>query len=101
MATLKDLCSVIPQEVLYQQEQYDRQQVMREVARRKAASYQKRLVSLNAEENVFYSCQQRRPVRGKAKNRFSKEEAGTKGAMVMGIRTGKHSVCVCQVKQPY
>lgn len=101
MAQLKDLLSSIPTQVLQEQERYDRQQVMREVARRKAASYARRLEGLNREYHLFEECQVRRPMKGKTKNRFSKEEAGTSGAITMGVRTGRYSVCVCKVQQNY
>lgn len=34
----------------------------------------------------------------KAKNRASKEQAGTIGSSTMGVRTGKYGVVVCKVK---
>ena len=92
MATLKDLCSSIP-------ESLKRDQAMRELNRRKALSYAKRLDSLAQETCVFDRCVQRRPEKGKAKNRFSREEAGTIGNVVVGIRTSWNSVVVCKTRQ--
>ena len=94
MATLRDLCKDVPQAI-------DRMAVERELVRRKNASYLKRMGELRAEENVFGNCQQRRPNKGKAKNRYSREEAGTCGSVTMGIRTGAYSVCVCKTTNNY
>lgn len=94
MATLKDLCSQLPQEIT-------RKAVERELLLRKNASYLKRMGALRSEENVFGKCQQRRPDKGKYRNRYSREEAGTCGAITMGVRTGKYSVCVCKVQDKW
>lgn len=94
MATLKDLCNQIPK-------QLTQKAVMCEVLRRKNASYLKRVGGLRQEENVFGICQQRRPNKGKDKNRFSREEAGTCGFVTMGIRTGAYSVCVCKTQNKW
>ncbi len=92
MATLKDLCSTIP-------ESLKRRQAIREVNRRMALSYAQRMDSLAQEERVFDMCVQRRPEKGKAKNTFSREEAGTIGNVVVGIRTSWNSVVVCKTKK--
>lgn len=94
MATLRDLCKDVPQTI-------DRMAVERELLRRKNASFLKRIGALCAEERVFDRCQTRRPNKGKAKNRFSREEAGTQGAITMGIRTGAYSVCVCKTNSKW
>ena len=57
--------------------------------------------ALREERDVFGRCQQRRPEKGKAKNRYSREEAGTLGRITMGIRTGAYSVCVCKSQNKY
>ena len=88
MATLRDLCKDVPQAI-------DRKAVEYELLRRKNASYLKRMGELRAEEHVFDRCKQTRPCKGKTKNRFSREEAGTKGRITMGVRTGKYGVVVC------
>lgn len=75
--------------------------VERELLRRKNATFQKRMAALRAEENVFARCQTHRPEKGKCRNRYSSEEAGTCGTVVMGIRTGRYSVCVCKSKKKY
>lgn len=48
------------------------------------------------ERNVFRAGNIARPQKGKARNGFSREEAGTIGTITMGIRTGKNSVVVCK-----
>jgi hypothetical protein len=75
------------------------QAVERELLRRKNASYLRRMGKLREEENVFGSCQTRRPNKGKYRNGYSREEAGTMGAMIVGISTGRYGVCVCQSKK--
>lgn len=102
MATLKDLCSAIPQQVLQEQARYDRQQTMREVARRQAASYQKRVDSLREERDVFGHCQTRRPCKGKAKNRASSEAAGTMGTQMTTRRfSGSYITVYCKSRKQY
>ena len=88
MATLKDLCN-IPESIM-------RNQVIREVNRRKALSYAQRIGRLEQEKHVFDKCIQRRPNKGKAKNRFSREQAGSIGTIVVGVRTSWNSVVVCK-----
>ncbi len=51
--------------------------------------------------NLFRECAVSRPGKRKVQNRASKEAAGTKGAITMGVRTGAYSVCVCKVQQHY
>ena len=92
MAQFKDLCSTIPESMM-------RDHVIREVNRRKALSYAQRMDSLRQEEHVFDKCAQRRPVKGKARNGYSREEAGTVGNMVVGIRTSWNSVVVCKCRK--
>lgn len=74
-------------------------QVMRELNRRKAISYAQRMQSLEQEAHVFDRCKTTRPENGKAKNRYSREEAGTIGNMVMGVRVGPHTVVVCKCRK--
>ena len=92
MATLKELCSTIP-------ESMKRDQAIRELNRRMALSYAQRMGRLAQEEHVFSRCQTRRPEKGKAKNGYSREEAGTMGTMVVGIRTSWNSVVVCKTRK--
>ena len=94
MANLRDLCSSVPSEI-------ERKAVEYELMRRTAISYRKRMQALYAEERVFDRCKQTRPLKGKAKNRYSSEEAGMAGAITMGIRTGKYSVCVCKSQKKW
>lgn len=92
MAQLKDLCTAIPVQMM-------RDQVMREVNRRKAFSYASRMRSLDEETHVFDRCRTARPDKGKAKNGYSREEAGTIGNAIMGVRVGPHTVVVCKSKK--
>ena len=94
MATLRDLCKDVPQAI-------DRKAVEYELTRRKNATFLKRMGALYAEERVFDRCKQTRPNKGKAKNGYSREEAGTIGTITMGIRTGAHSVCVCKTQNKW
>lgn len=92
MATLKELCSTIPASMM-------RDQAIRELNRRKAISYARRMDALRQEERVFDKCQTRRPEKGKSKNSYSREEAGTVGSIVVGVRTSWNSVVVCKCKK--
>ena len=92
MAQLKDLCSSIP-------EQFKRDQVVRELNRRKAISYASRMEALTNEVHVFDKCKTTRPEKGKAKNRYSREEAGTVKPVVMAVRTSWNSVVVCKSRR--
>jgi len=94
MATLRDLCKDVPVAI-------DAKALEYAINRRKNAAYLERMGALRAEENVFGNCQQRRPNKGKAKNRYSREEAGTCGSVTMGIRTGAYSVCVCKTQNKW
>lgn len=94
MATLKELCSTIPESIM-------RDQAIRELNRRKALSYARRMDALSQEAHVFDRCVQRRPEKGKARNAYSREEAGSIGNMVVGIRTGWNSVVVCKSRKKY
>lgn len=100
MATLKELLKVLPdtQELAIPKKML-LDQAIREANKRKALSYAQRMHSLDQEERVFDTCLQRRPSKGKYKNRFSREEAGWTGTKIMGIRTSKNSVVVCQVRK--
>ena len=51
--------------------------------------------------NIFRECAVSRPGKRKVQNRFSREEAGTQGAITMGIRTGAYSVCVCKTQNKW
>lgn len=92
MAQLKDLCNAIPA-------QFMRGHVMREINRRKAISYARRMQSLQQEENVFNKCATARPSKSRVRNRFSREEAGMVGNTVMGIHVSNNTVVVCRCKK--
>lgn len=87
MATLSELCSNIPTTLT-------RKAVESELLRRKNAAYLKRMEALRAEKNVFGQCQQRRPSKGKYKNRYSKEESGTVGTYVRSVQTSNPYISV-------
>lgn len=76
-----------------------RDQAIRELNRRKAMSYARRMDALRQEERIFDKCQMRRPEKGKSKNSYSREEAGTIGNMVVGVRTSWNSVVVCKCRK--
>lgn len=99
MAKISELCSNIPVQILRDQELRDLERAMRELNRRKALTLIGRENALRKEVHVFNRCVQRRPERGKCKNTASSEHAGRIGTIVVGIRTGKHSVCVCKPKK--
>ena len=69
MATLKDLCSSVPQSLLRVQTDYN-------VNQRKQAAYNKRMERLGVERAIFEQCKRTRTQK-RVKNKFSTEEAGT------------------------
>ena len=69
MATLKDLCSSVPQSLLRVQTDYN-------VNTRKQESYNKRMRALDCEQAIFEQCKRERTQK-RVRNRFSTEEAGT------------------------
>lgn len=69
MATLKDLCSSVPQSLLRIQTDYN-------VNQRKQASYNKRMQQLDMERAIFEQCKRTRTQK-RVKNKFSTEQAGT------------------------
>lgn len=69
MATLKDLCSSVPQSLLRVQTDYN-------VNQRKQAAYNKRMERLGMERAIFEQCKHTRTQK-RVKNKFSTEEAGT------------------------
>jgi NADPH-dependent ferric siderophore reductase len=68
MATLKDLCSSVPQSLLRVQTDYN-------VNQRKQASYNKRMERLDMERAIFEQCKRERTQK-RVRNRFSTEQAG-------------------------
>lgn len=78
MATLKDLCSSVPQSLLRVQTDYN-------VNQRKQASYNKRMERLDMERAIFEQCKHERTQK-RVKNRFSTEQAGTCGTYVRTMR---------------
>lgn len=72
MATLKELCSNIPQSILRTQTNY-------EVATRMQASYNNRMEHLDMERAIFAQCKRER-TKKRVRNSFSTDEAGTCGS---------------------
>ena len=90
MSTLKDLCKVIPAEVLRQQTQYN-------VAKRAAASYAKRLATLSAKgEGAFDVCKERRPRPKKVQVRHENSSCGS----IITVKRFNNSriTCVCKTR---
>lgn len=71
MATLKDLCSSVPQSLLRVQANY-------EVAKRAQASYNKRMDKLGVECAIFEQCKRNRTQK-RVRNTWSTEQAGRVG----------------------
>ena len=69
MATLKELCSSVPQSLL-------REQAIYNVNQRKQAAYNKRMERLGMERAIFEQCKHTRTQK-RVKNKFSTEQAGT------------------------
>ena len=68
MATLKDLCSSVPQSLLRVQTDYN-------LNLQKQAAYNKRMERLGMERAIFEQCKRTRTQK-RVKNKFSTEEAG-------------------------
>ena len=94
MATLKDLCSNIPQSVLRVQTDY-------ELATRMQQSYNKRMERLDVERAIFEQCKHQRTQK-RVRNTFSREEAGTCGCVTVTKRfAGSRLTCVCKSRNMY
>lgn len=92
MATLKDLCSSVPQSLL-------REQAIYNVNQRKQAAYNKRMHQLDMERAIFEQCKRQRTQK-RVRNSFSTEEAGRYGGgtIIATIRNnGTHIHQVCRV----
>ena len=91
MATLKELCASVPNEVIRVQTCYNLMQ-------RKVESYKARMEALSNECNVFDACKQARPKK-KWHNRASTIEAGTAKNMTVTKRfRNSRLTCVCNAK---
>lgn len=92
MATLKELCVCVPEEVLRTQRVYNYNM-------RKCASARAILQALESETNVFDKCRQARPSRRKCHESASKEQAGRAKNMIVTKKFGNSRLtCVCMVK---
>lgn len=86
MATLKDLCSSVPQSLLRVQTDYN-------LNLQKQAAYNKRMERLDMERAIFEQCKRERTQK-RVKNRFSTEEAGTCSESTTTRRFATHQTFV-------
>ena len=94
MATLKDLCSSVPQSLLRVQTDYN-------VNQRKQAAYNKRMERLGMERAIFEQCKHTRTQK-RVKNRFSTEQAGTCGSYTHTMRfENSYITKVCKSRNLY
>lgn len=94
MATLKELCKVVPDSVLIEAAEF-------ELTRRKNCAYLKRMARLEREHDVHAYCVTRRPSKRRVKNTASSEAMGTMGTMTCRIRTGNYTGVVCKSKKKF
>ncbi len=88
MATLKDLCSSVPQSLLRVQTNYN-------LNLQKQAAYNKRMQQLDTERAIFEQCKRERTQK-RVRNGFSTEQAGTCGTYLRDVRFPNsriHVVC--------
>ena len=94
MATLKDLCSSVPQSLLRVQTDYN-------VNQRKQAAYNKRMERLGMERAIFEQCKRTRTQK-RVKNGWSSEQAGTCGTYIATKRfSNSRLTCVCKSRSLY
>lgn len=94
MATLKDLCSSVPQSLLRVQTDYN-------LNLQKQAAYNKRMENLGMERAIFEQCKRERTQK-RVRNRFSTEQAGTCGTYVRTIRfENSYITKVCKSRNMY
>lgn len=91
MATLKDLCSSVPQSLLRVQTDYN-------VNQRKQAAYNKRMERLGMERAIFEQCKRTRTQK-RVKNGFSRDEAGTCSNYVGEVRFSNSYIHVAAKKR--
>jgi hypothetical protein len=94
MATLKDLCSSVPQSLLRVQTDYN-------LNLQKQAAYNKRMERLGVERAIFEQCKRTRTQK-RVKNTFSSEQAGTCGTYVRTVRfENSYITKVCKSRSMY
>lgn len=94
MATLKDLCSSVPQSLL-------REQAIYNVNTRKQAAYNKRMERLGMERAIFEQCKRNR-TRKRVHNTLYKEQAGTCGTYTHTMRfENSYITKVCKSRNMY
>jgi len=99
MATFRELLTDVPTQISEVMARSERERVEREVLRRKAASYQKRMAALSEEENVFGKCKGVRPKK-RWHNYVSTEKAGRVGMRIREVRFPS-AVVVCKTRNLY
>ena len=100
MATLQELCTNVPIEVARIMEEHGRLMVERELLRRKAISYSKRMEALHEEQNVFAKCKGTR-TKKRWRNYVCSENAGRIGMRIKEVRTPSGRVIVCKTPDLY
>lgn len=100
MATLGELCTKVPIHVQRVMEERTRLMVERELLRRKAASYSKRMNALREEQNIFDKCKGVR-TRKRFRNYICNEQAGRIGMRIKEVRTPSGRVIVCKTPDIY
>lgn len=94
MATLKELCKVVPMRLAIEAAEF-------EVRRRKNAAYLKRMQRLELEKALFERTKTMRPQHRRVKNTASSEAMGTIPTITHRVRTGKYTGVVCKSKDKY
>jgi CO dehydrogenase nickel-insertion accessory protein CooC1 len=94
MATLKDLCSSVPQSLLRVQTDYN-------LNLQKQAAYNKRMERLGMERAIFEQCKRTRTQK-RVKNGWSSEQAGTCGSYTRTMRfENSYITKVCKSRNMY
>ena len=68
-----------------------------QIIARSARAREKRLARLERENYVFEQCRQARPKK-KYRNTIFAEQCGRTGSVVVGVRVGQYTTCVCKHK---
>lgn len=100
MATLKELCTNVPIEIACVMEERTRLMAERELLRRKAISYSKRMDALHEEQNVFAKCKGTR-TKKRWRNYVCSEQAGRIGMRIKEVRTPSGRVVLCKTPDIY
>ena len=96
MASLKDLCTNVPKELLNAQTAYNAGNILRT-----RKSIVKQAKHMERDTHVFDECKQARPNRTKYRNTLYREQAGTMGNYVRTVRVGEYITNVCSSKRTF